>query len=172
MKRKRLKVDLKKFIPFVIVLLLAGGSSFWLWQSRAQKEGLGVYFVKGDALIRVSRPAKGDVPLLRQAMAALLAGPGPEERDSGLTTQLPSGVKIRLIKLERKMAIVDLSRELEHYGGGSARLEGMIAQIVYTATGVPGIDKIWIWVEGEKEVVLGGEGLVLDRPLGRQDLGN
>ena len=173
MKSKRLKIDLKRFAPFVVAVLLAGGLiSFWLWQAQSRPEGLSVYFVKGDQLIAVNRPIKADVPLLEQALAALLAGPSEDERGRGMTTHIPAGVKVKHIKLERKMAIIDLSRELENYCGGSARLEGMIAQIVYTMTGVPGIDKVWIWVEGEKEVVLGGEGFVLDRPLGRQDLGN
>jgi len=46
----------------------------------------------------------------------------------------------------------------------------MIGQIVYTITEVPGIKKVWIKMEGEKELVLGGEGLVIDRPLSREDI--
>jgi len=101
-------------------------------------------------------------------MKELLAGPKPEE---GASSELPRGVKILGIKVRGQTAMIDFNHKLEDCGGGSARLQGMIAQIVYTATDVPGVEKAWILIEGKKEVVLGGEGLVLDRPLGRSDLG-
>jgi spore germination protein GerM len=83
---------------------------------------------------------------------------------------VPRGTRALSFKVRGKTVIVNFSRELEKYGGGSTRLQGMIAQIVYTATDVPGIEKAWIWMEGEKELVLGGEGLILDRPLGRKEV--
>ena len=52
----------------------------------------------------------------------------------------------------------------------SPSVEGIVAQLVYTATGLPGVEQAWLWVEGQSEVVLGGEGLVLDHPLSRRDV--
>jgi len=130
------------------------------------------YFYRDEKLCAVERRlAPGQAPL-QQALECLLAGPTAAEERAGLATMLPAGVKLRLVKADRSVAIIDLDRSIENYGGGSSKIEGIIAQIVYTATEVPGIDKAWIWVEGQREVVLGGEGLVLDRPLGRQDVKN
>ena len=74
-------------------------------------------------------------------------------------------------RVEKRTAIINFNARLEEYGGGATHVRGMIAQIVYTATGLQGIDKAWIWVEGKKSIVLGGEGLVLDKPLTREDTG-
>ncbi len=139
------------------------------WQP-AKTPTLKAYFFKEEKLFAVERKQVPERPPLQQAIEALLAGPTEAEQRAGVSTMLPSGIKLRLAKTDRSLAIVDLDRRIENYGGGSAKIEGLIAQIVYTATELPGIEKVWIWVEGQKEIVLGGEGLVLDRPLGRQDV--
>jgi len=127
-----------------------------------------IYFFKGDKLAAVERPLGVDEAPLPKAITELLSGP----KVSGLSTQIPPGTKILRLQVKNGTAILDFNRKLEAYGGGSARVEGMIAQIVYTATEVPGITKVWIWINGNREVVLGGEGLVLDRPLSRRDISN
>jgi spore germination protein GerM len=144
------------------------------WLSRPQDKGpqVRVFFYKGEKLVAVERPADPGQSPLRQAAEALLAGPSERERGEGLTTMIPAGVKAIRSKTDGPVAIIDLSRQLEEYGGGSTRVEGIVAQLVYTATELPGIDRAWLWVEGQRSVVLGGEGLVLDRPLSRQDVKN
>jgi spore germination protein GerM len=131
-----------------------------------------VYFLKNEKLTAAERPLKPDAGQLQQAIEGLMAGPSNKEQLDGITTQLPAGIKIRQIKVEKGVAIIDLSSRLEDYGGGSAMVEGLVAQIVYTATEVPGVEKAWIWEDGQGNLVLGGEGLVLDHPLGRQDVKN
>lgn len=138
--------------------------------SPAKTPSVQVFFFKADKPFAVNRPLRPDQSPLETAIIELLKGPRREEKTAGLSTQLPAGIKTRLIKVERDVAIIDFSGRLEAYGGGSSRVEGLVAQIVYTATAIPGISKAWIWLAGEKEVVLGGEGLVLDEPLGRGDL--
>ena len=118
----------------------------------------------------VERPLDANEALLTKAFAELLSGPSETEKAQGISTQIPAGTKVLNILVKDEIVIVNFNRKLESYGGGSARLEGMIAQIVYTATEVPGVKKAWIWMEGKKELVLGGEGLVLDKPLSRRDL--
>ena len=148
--------------------LVAAAAALWLTPAKAPS--VQVYFFQADKPCAVSRPLPPDQAPLEVAMAELLKGPNEGEKAAGFSTQLPAGIKVRLIKAEREIAIIDFSGRLEAYGGGSNRVEGLVAQIVYTATAVPGISKAWIWLAGEKEVVLGGEGLVLDKPLGRGDL--
>lgn len=126
-----------------------------------------VYFFKGDKLTAVERPLGADEAPLPKAITELLSGP----KEHGLSSQIPPGTKILHLQIKNGTAILDFNRKLEAYGGGSARVEGMVAQIVYTATGIPGIEKAWIWVGGQREVILGGEGLVLDHPLSRHEVG-
>lgn len=153
----------------VLAAVVVAGMYFWpLLQQRPPS--VKVYFYKGDKLFAIEREIKAGESPAQKALGELLAGPNPDEKLEGITTQLPAGTRVLRIRVKGHVAIVDFNRKLETYGGGSARLEGMIAQIVYTATEIPGVEKVWIWMEGEKEVVLGGEGLVLDRPLSRRDV--
>lgn len=172
------KRQLKKLVPIVVSILFLLVCAAWFFfysgspRQKATVPTVKVYFFKGERLYAVERGLKPEDAPLRKALLSLLAGPTKEELQSGVRSQLPKGVKLRNVKTNGKIAIVDFSGKLEAYGGGSSRVEGLVAQIVYTATGIPGVEKVWIWEEGQKEVVLGGEGLVLDKPLGRKDLSN
>lgn len=173
------KVKRRIFWLGLLVVVLGIGIVVYLWAPRFTSKEISkeypfvkVYFIKGSKLLAVRRYlTPGETPL-RKAMVSLLSGPEEAEVKKGITSNLPPGVKILKISRQGPIAIIDFNGELENYGGGSARLRGMIAQIVYTATEIPGIEKVWIWVEGRKEVVMGGEGLVLDHPLSRQEVRN
>ena len=128
-----------------------------------------VYFLKGEKLFAVERKLAANEAPLTKAIAELLAGPSQEEQGQGIFTELPAGTRCLGIKVKGRIAILNFNRKIGEFNGGAARLRGMIAQIIYTATEVAGIDRSWIWVEGQKEVVLGGEGLVLDQPLSRAE---
>jgi len=130
-----------------------------------------VYFIKGAALSAVDRNLRPDEEPLKKVIDELLKGPGLKEQSQGYLTLIPRATKLLGSKIENKVAILNFNGKLEEYGGGAAHVRGMIAQIVYTATGLQGIEKAWIQVEGKKGVVLGGEGLVLDKPLTREDTG-
>jgi len=155
----------------IAILAVATAAVVYFWALLQQKPpSVKVYFYKGDKLFAVERTLNAGEAPLQRAIGELLAGPSPDEKLEGITTQLPAGTRVLRLRVKDQVAIIDFNRKLEAYGGGSARLEGMIAQIVYTATEIPGIEKVWIWMEGEKELVLGGEGLVLDKPLSRRDV--
>lgn len=168
-RRKQKKNTLPLFLIVLAVALVAAGG-FFLWTMNKPAPAVRVYFFRGDRLVAVERPLAANETPLQKAASALLEGPDPTEKLQGMTTQLPAGVILLSLKVEKGTAILNFDRKLEAYGGGSTRLEGMIAQIVYTVTEIPGIEKAWVWLEGKKEVVLGGEGLVLDHPLGRNDI--
>ena len=166
-KRERKKI----FLGILLAALAVGAgltAHFFLPQEKAAT--IKIYFFKSGNLFAVERPLKVDKAVLKETIAELLSGPTEEEKEQGVTTQLPKDIKALGFKLRRRTAIINFNRKLEACSGGSARLQGMVAQIVYTATEIPGIDKVWIWIEGEKEVVLGGEGLVLDHPLSRREI--
>jgi spore germination protein GerM len=167
----------KKIPPGLIaaaLILLAAIAAIVYYLSaprQEQRATIKIYLTKGDRLVEVERPLVAKAPPLNSAMDALLSGPTEAEKAAGITTLIPTGARVLHQRVRDGVAIIDFNPKLENYGGGSARVEAMIAQIVYTATAVPGVEKAWIWVEGKKEIVLGGEGLVLDKPLGRSDLG-
>ena len=165
MKKKNRQRIFYAAILIIVILIIAALAYFF----SAPRSGLSIkaYFMKEGKLCAFKRPLGPSQSPLQSAILELLAGPKPEEEAN---SELPHGLKLLGLKVKGRTAIINFSRQLEDYGGGSARLRGMIAQIVYTATEVPGVDKVWIWVEGKKEIVLGGEGLVLDHPLSRSEL--
>jgi len=130
-----------------------------------------IYFMKEASVSAVDRQLRPDEDPIKKAFDELLAGPRLNEQAKGYTSLIPQGTKLISSRIEKKVAIINLNNKLEEYGGGATHVRGMIAQIVYTATGLQGVEKAWIWVEGKKSVVLGGEGLVLDKPLTREDTG-
>ncbi len=173
MKKKGARTT-KINLPVIIGLAALGAIAGALYYfTLAEKSGpsLTVYFSRGERLAPVRRPLRPEQAPLKAALAELLAGPSPAERAQGIETLIPPGTRTVAVKTEGQTALIVFNRKLENYGGGSARVEGMIAQIVYTATEVPGVAKVWIKMSGEKELVLGGEGLVIDRPLSRGEVG-
>jgi spore germination protein GerM len=172
MAKKRLKkVPLGLLLALLAgAALIAGAIYFQSTAPQPKKPTLKIYLTRGDELVAVERLIAAKEAPLSRAIDALLAGPTETEQAAGIQTMIPPGTRLLHCRINDKVAIIDFNQKLENYGGGSARIEGLIAQIVYTATDVPGVEKAWLWIEGNKELVLGGEGMVLDKPLGRADV--
>lgn len=152
-----------------VVLALAVALGIYL-NILPSTPSLKIYFLKGEKLQAVARSlAEGEDPI-KAAARELMRGPNLKERNSGIFTEIPKKAKILKGAKENGILAVNFNQELSRYGGGSARVQGLIAQIVYTFTEIPGITKVRILVEGKGEVVLGGEGLVVDKPLSREDV--
>lgn len=100
------------------------------------------------------------------AVRALLSGPTADERASGLASAIPDGTRLLDLDIDDGLATVDLSSEFAG-GGGSASMRGRVAQIVYTLTQFPTVDAVSFRIDGEAIDVLGGEGLLLEEPVGR-----
>jgi spore germination protein GerM len=48
-------------------------------------------------------------------------------------------------------------------------MTGRVAQVLYTASSLDPATKVWLEVEGKPLEVLGGEGLMIDQPLTREN---
>lgn len=153
-------------------LVLLGVIGYFIWRSLDRGPTVTVFFFQGEKLVSVKRPLANATAPLQTALEELLRGPNSQEQLRGLSTQIPKGTALLGCRLDGRVAILNFNRQLENYGGGSARLKGLLRQIIFTATALPNVSQAWLWVEGEKEVILGGEGIVLDRPLSRHDLFN
>jgi germination protein M len=102
------------------------------------------------------------------AIEAVLEGPESFELEHGLTTAVPEGTQLLGLTIDDAIARVDLTSEFES-GGGSASMQMRLAQIVYTITQFPTVEGVVFSLDGEPVEVLGGEGVVIDQPLTRQD---
>jgi len=166
-----LKEKAIKMLLVVFVIFLVASFAYFLLSppKKGQSETAKIYFFKSEKLTAVERTVTGtDAPKGR--IDALLVGPSKKEAQEGLFTEIPKGTRALKAFVEGDTAYVDFNSKLGEYGGGSTRVQGMIMQIVYTLTEVPGIKKVGIMVNGKSEVVLGGEGYVIEKPLSRKDV--
>jgi sporulation and spore germination protein/immunoglobulin-like protein involved in spore germination len=129
---------------------------------------LEVWFLRGEQLVKESRTQAATPLVATAAMNALLAGPSPAERESGLGTAVPAGTRLLGIAIRKGIATVDLTSEYQS-GGGSLSMQARLAQVVYTLTQFPTVHAVRFHLDGEPVNVFSGEGIVLDHPVGRKD---
>jgi germination protein M len=140
----------------------------------AETMDLTVYFFlddvsgRGPFLVPVRRTVPRTVGVARAALGELIRGPSAAERDAqpGMSTTVPADTILLGIDIQDGLATVDLSREFER-GGGTASMTGRLAQVVYTVTQFPTVDRVAFRLDGEPVRVFSGEGIILDRPSTR-----
>jgi spore germination protein GerM len=135
----------------------------------AEQRFVQVYFVKdGLYAVPVTRAIPGTNDVAANAIRALIAGPTAAEKDEGLSSAVPADTLLLGITIDNGIATIDLSKEYES-GGGSFSMFSRLAQVIYTLTEFPTIDKVSFELDGEPVTVFSGEGLILDHPVGRSD---
>lgn len=102
---------------------------------------------------------------LTAAMNALLNG----TFDKSITSAIPEGTQLRSLKVKPDGIYVDLSKSFVS-GGGSATMQGRLAQVIYTATSLNPTAPVYLFVEGKPITSLGGEGLEVSQPMTRSQL--
>ena len=81
---------------------------------------------------------------------------------------MPAGTLLHGISLARGVATVDLSRRFES-GGGSLSMQLRVAQMVYTLTQFSSVNSVTFRLDGRPVQSIGGEGVVVSRPVGRAE---
>ncbi len=111
---------------------------------------------------------------LEKAIEVLLEGPTGEEENQGLSSQAKGAARLLGVKVVRPYAVLDFSSDLNSMGG-SARVDGFLKQLAFTASEVDGVKGVVFKVEGEirgtENSPFTGEGVLFDslhRPLERQ----
>jgi germination protein M len=128
-----------------------------------------VYFARGEHLGAAHRMIPRTPEVGAAAMRALLEGPNAREREEGeLTTSVPEGTAFLGLNIRDGLATVDLSREFAS-GGGTLSMTMRIAQVVYTLTQFGSVERVSFKLDGEAVQAIGGEGLMVDPPVSRND---
>ncbi|MBN1483260.1 MAG: GerMN domain-containing protein [Chloroflexia bacterium] len=131
-----------------------------------------------DYVLPVERSVPVGVDPARASIEALLEGPTAEEREAGYLSSIPSpeevqafrqraidegyeapydGDRVELRSLEitdQGIAVVDFSREMLAYGGGSMRVTVIRQQVEKTLEQFPHIEAVSILIGGEQEGIL------------------
>ena len=129
---------------------------------------LQVWFARDNGLVGVHRTHQPTQLVATAAVDALLAGPTPDERLTGLGSAVPPGTKLIGIAIHNGVATVDLTSEFQS-GAGSRSMQLRLGQIVYTLTQFPTVQKVLFNLDGSPVNVFSSEGIVLDHPVGRSD---
>jgi germination protein M len=135
-------------------------------EEPADETEVRAYFLRDEKVGPVAREATGD-DVAADAMEGLLAGPTEEEEELGFGSTIPAGTELLGVSVDEGIATIDLSDEFGS-GGGSASMQGRVAQVVFTLTQFPTVDSVLFELEGEPVDALGGEGLVLEEPQSRE----
>jgi len=156
---------MKIFKGIVAVALLAA-----VCGCSVQGKGVDIYFFNKDGKMM---PVNRDLPTLENpeliAMDQLLRGPNDAENLAGFSTAVPSGTRAIDVNVEGSVAIIDLNEGIAQLKGEAATKKAL-AQIIYTATGVKGVKKVLLKLEGSDNFGLNGNKVVIDHPLDRSDV--
>lgn len=82
-----------------------------------------------------------------RAVEALLDGTTEEERAAGVSSSIPAGTELLGSELEGDRFTVELSEEFTTVAG--SELRNAVAQIVFTATGYPDVERVRFRVDGD-----------------------
>lgn len=105
---------------------------------------------------------------IKFAIQSLIAGPKPDETAKGVYSEIPEGTRLISINESSDKVIINLSGDFEN-GGGTDSLYKRIYQIIKTAkrnTTKP----VYLYIEGNKADVIGGEGIMITQPLSDNSL--
>ena len=124
-----------------------------------------VFFVRDQRLVAVARSvAPADV---EAAVRVLLEGPTDAEAAGGLRSAVPVGTRLRSAAVEGGTATVDLSGSFADVSGENQ--VPAVAQLVFTATGVVGVERVTVAVDGTVIDVPRSDGTLTPAPLTRDD---
>ena len=107
---------------------------------------------------------------IRFAVNALVRGPKPDEKLRGVYTEVPMDAKVINITEQPDKVIVNLNSAFVT-GGGTESLYKRLYQLIKTAklnSNLP----VYLYIDGQRADVVGGEGIMLSQPLSNSSLDN
>ncbi len=126
---------------------------------------LDVFFVRDSRLAPVRRQLSA-APSVEDAIAAVLTEPTSSERSRGLRTALTRRVRLAGA-VAAGIPLIDVSETFAGTEGEEQILA--LAQLVFTLTGLPGVEGVSFALEGRPVEVPTGDGTLKGGPLRRED---
>jgi hypothetical protein len=135
--------------------------------TTSEETTFAVYLLRDGLISPVRRTVDATPAVARASLEELLEGPTADEETEDLVTAIPDGTTLLDLAVADGVATVDLSGTFDD-GGGSASMLGRVAQVVATLTQFPTVDRVAFRLDGEPVETIGGEGVVVDPPIGRK----
>lgn len=142
-----------------------------------EKEYVNIYFIgKNEHSEEVYKAVKReynkeiDGSKVRFAVTSLIRGPKPEEKQRGVYTEIPSNSEVININEQPDQVVVNLNSAFVT-GGGTESLYKRLYQLIKTVklnSSIP----VYLYIDGQRADVVGGEGIMLTQPLSNSSLEN
>jgi spore germination protein GerM len=125
---------------------------------------------QGPFLVPVSREVKYTVAVAGAAVEQLLAGPASDLSSAipGISTAIPDGVSLLGLTIDAGLATIDLSSNFAADDDAAAAAQ-RTAQVVFTLTRFPTVDRVQLRQDGSPVSVQTGSGDLVGRPVTRDD---
>jgi len=128
-----------------------------------------LYWVRGGRYLGVSHRSIPATPSVGSAAVnALFGGTTGTESSAGLASVVPAGSKLLGLSIAHGIATANFNSMFAS-GGGSFSMQGRIAQVVFTLTQFPTVQKVLFQLSGVTATTFGGEGLILNHPVSSSD---
>lgn len=144
---------------------------------QKEKEYVNIYFIgknehNEEVYKAVKREYNKDIDgsKIKFAVTALVRGPKTEEKQRGVYTEIPSSSEVININEQADKIIVNLNSAFVT-GGGTDSLYKRLYQLIKTAklnSSIP----VYLYIDGQRADVVGGEGIMLTQPLSNSSLEN
>jgi germination protein M len=129
---------------------------------------LRAYLLRDGLVAPVARSVPRTQAVARAALVQLLTGPTAEETSAGFTTDVPSGARLLGVTIAGGTATVDFAHAFAE--GAEATISPRLAQVVYTLTQFPTIERVSFRLDGRPlPGVTDGVSEIVDHPPGRAD---
>lgn len=142
-----------------------------------EKEYINIYFIgKNEHNEEVYKAVKRvynkevDGSKIKFAVSSLIRGPKPEEKQRGVYSEIPPASEVINITEQPDKVVVNLNSAFVT-GGGTDSLYKRLYQLIKTAklnSKIP----VYLYIDGHRADVVGGEGIMLSQPLSNSSLDN
>lgn len=140
--------------------------------SRPNRRMAALYFIRvtDDGRTypqRVVRPVAYDQSPLTETIRALIAGPSGEELDEGLLNLIPAETQLISAHVDGGIAYLNFNKSFRFNPMGAEGTVAQLQQIIYSSTEFPTVIQVQFLIEGERLDYVGGDGIFIGEPLGR-----
>jgi germination protein M len=147
--------DIKKVLTRQNIMInpygepIEGAGKIDVYMCKASEEGL-VYIL--PVSVQIHDNEQENIP---DTVMRILCD---ESQDKNLYSELPENAELHGSSLHEGVLTLDFGQEIKDYGGTS-RENLILEQILFSMTGIEGVDRISILIEGEKAVLPEGTDL-------------
>jgi len=125
----------------------------------------------GPVAVFLEGAGRGATPEERVTSRLVALESGPAQTGDAFNVVASMKARLQSVAISGDLVTIDYRVPEDDWGvNGSASLRALVQQLVFTASEEPGTVRVLITQNGGLEAVIGGEGLVVDRPQTRRGL--